>query len=97
GQFERFEDTFDAAVDPESGGETPPEGRVEPVRGFGKVWRTNPSVRQFLGWAFGDESSGQIVYQRFDQGLMLAIAARTQIVVLSGSFEGPWRSFVGSF
>lgn len=97
GQFERFEDTFDSAIDPESGGETPPVGRVEPVRGFGKVWRTHPSVRQFLGWAFGDEAGGQITYQRFDRGLMLAISARTQIIVLAGSFDGTWRSFVGSF
>ncbi|MBN1967222.1 MAG: hypothetical protein JW910_21395 [Anaerolineae bacterium] len=37
-------------------GETPPAGLVQPVRGFGKVWAENESVREALGWAFLAES-----------------------------------------
>ena len=35
----------------------PPKGLVEPVRGFGKVWRegTGARVRERLGWATATE------------------------------------------
>jgi hypothetical protein len=33
----------------------PPPGYYEPVRGFGKVWRQVPRVRERLGWATGEE------------------------------------------
>ncbi|MBN1562661.1 MAG: hypothetical protein JXA10_02400 [Anaerolineae bacterium] len=29
----------------------PPEGLVQPRRGFGKLWRTNEDLRESLGWA----------------------------------------------
>ncbi|MFQ5594840.1 MAG: hypothetical protein ACE5HA_11905, partial [Anaerolineae bacterium] len=44
--YQRFEDTFDPEVDPARGGETPPDGLVEPMLGFGKVWRAQPAVRE---------------------------------------------------
>ena len=30
---------------------TPPDGRYQPEYGFGKVWRENAFVREYLGWA----------------------------------------------
>jgi len=49
-----WQDGVDAASDPSL---TPPEGLSQPVRGFGKVWRTKLSDQQrtTLGWATGDE------------------------------------------
>ena len=38
-------------------GRTPPEGRIAPARGFGKLWFTNSSVQQRLGWATAEEQS----------------------------------------
>lgn len=38
-------------------GEIPPEGRIQPERGFGKVWATTPAVRSRLGWALEPEVS----------------------------------------
>jgi hypothetical protein len=35
--------------------ELPPPGKFAPVRGFGKLWRTVPTVRQALGWAVSPE------------------------------------------
>jgi hypothetical protein len=35
---------------------SPPEGRSQPIRGFGLIWRDNPSVRDGLGWAIGGET-----------------------------------------
>lgn len=35
--------------------ETPPDGRVAPVRGFGRLWGNFDAVRERLGWGFSDE------------------------------------------
>lgn len=37
------------------GGETPPAGKIAPVRGFGKQWWTNRALRDAMGWATGPE------------------------------------------
>lgn len=49
----------------------PPPGLYEPVRGFGKVWRENPSIGNTLGWGTGPEIGLTGVYQRFEHGTML--------------------------
>jgi hypothetical protein len=100
GTFHRFDDTFDPAIDPESGGETPPTGFLEPVRGFGKVWRTFELTRTTLGWALAGEASITVVAQDFTQGRMLYIAARGEILILTYQGNptlGLWRSVAGTF
>jgi hypothetical protein len=77
GRYQQYSDTFDPNVDPERGGETPPSGLVEPIRGFGKVWRVNPDVRNGLGWGTTSESGGTAVIQRFDRGWMFDLTQRT--------------------
>ncbi len=42
--FEEGEPEFDPAI-------VAPAERYQPMRGFGKLWRENPAVRQALGWA----------------------------------------------
>jgi preprotein translocase subunit SecD len=42
--FEEGEPEFDPAI-------VAPADRFQPMRGFGKLWRENPAVRQALGWA----------------------------------------------
>lgn len=44
-----------------------PEGRHQPVRGFGKLWRENPAVRQTLGWAIEMERGHTTRYE-YHQG-----------------------------
>lgn len=59
GEWTSFPDQFregDAESDP---GITPPEGVLQPIRGFGLVWRTQPNVRDRLGWALGTEYAYQ--------------------------------------
>lgn len=101
GTFQRFNDTYNAAVDPVSGGETPPAGLFEPVRGFGKVWRENASVRNALGWAIGSEQGTQTVSLDFDRGRMLSTPVRGDIVILvyqnGNIILGAWRAVVGQF
>lgn len=100
GTFLRFEDTFNASVDPFSGGEVPPGSLLEPVRGFGKVWRTYANVKGGLGWAVSAESAAQATYQLFERGRMIYLPTRGDVLVLSenaGGGSGTWISVPGWF
>ena len=66
-----FEDTWDEGQ-PNNGGITPPAGRFEPQRGFGKLWRDRPLLRRSLGWATAPEQPATGVYQQWDGGAMLS-------------------------
>jgi hypothetical protein len=55
GRWYVFDDTFqdgEAELDPSL---VPPEGYIQPIRGFGKVWRSNTELREALGWAIAAE------------------------------------------
>ncbi len=63
GQVYVFPDLWSAS-DPDSGnGQTPPEGLIEPVGGFGKIWREHPDVHDALGWATDTETLYNVTYQ----------------------------------
>lgn len=81
-------DTWIAGVDPERGNESPPAGLVEPIRGFGKVWRENTAVRDALGWALAVEAGMQVSIQRYERGAMMTHPQRGE-VILWGS-DGTW-------
>jgi len=83
--YQRFEDTFDAAVEPVGGGETPPNGLVEPIYGFGKVWREKPGVRESLGWATSGEIPGVGRFQMFTGGGMIWMSQTNQTYVFTHS------------
>ncbi len=51
GNWSCYYDTFQEG-DPEVDSSlVPPEGLIQPHRGFGKVWRAQPTIREALGWA----------------------------------------------
>lgn len=66
--------------------ELPPPGRYAPVRGFGKLWRTNPQVRQALGWATTPEQAANAVIWQFvsQSGLnwMIGNTATNRVTIL---------------
>ncbi len=100
GRFRRFDDTWVSGVDPETGGETPPLGLIEPKRGFGKVWRINLDVRGSLGWGVTDEQGASGTYQAFDRGRALFLPQRGDTILLiddPGGASGTWRSLPTSF
>lgn len=89
GTFARYDDTWTEGVDPESGGETAPAGRVAPIRGFGKVWRSNAPVQQGLGWALAGEVGAGAQIQRFERGEMIYVSSINQtFIFIAGS---GWR------
>lgn len=64
---------------------SPPAGMLQPIRGFGLVWRSHGAVKQRLGWATaretpfdgafqGDADSDSVMYLRDKDGTILALA-----------------------
>ncbi|MCB9160184.1 MAG: hypothetical protein H6644_10050 [Caldilineaceae bacterium] len=84
--WQLFPDTFvdgDPADDPAL---TPPPGLQQPVRGFGKVWREQPGVRDLLGWATAPEESRDARLQEFARGIAVQLGDRT--LVLGATLDG---------
>ncbi len=99
-RFRRFPDTWVEGVDPNSGGEVPPDGLIEPIRGFGKVWRLNPDVRAALGWAVTGELGGVVTLQAFERGRAIFLPDRGETIVMIDNPDGQsgsWRAFSGGF
>jgi hypothetical protein len=70
GEWLIFVDDWDEAIDPPYDLElTPPEGLLQPVRGFGKVWREKMTdeQREALGWA-GYEEIAFVTDYRYEAG-----------------------------
>jgi hypothetical protein len=100
GRFRRFADTFVEGSDPEGMGEIPPPGRIEPIRGFGKVWRSNPDVRAALGWAVTGEDGGTATLLLFDHGRAVFLPQRGETYLLIDDADGQtgmWRANSGAF
>ncbi len=71
---------------PHGTGLTPPPGMVEPIRGFGWVWRNKMNgAGGPMGWALdvehGFENTGQV--QMFEQGMMFKGSSTKQYVLLN--------------
>ncbi len=96
GTYQRFNDTFTEGIDPDSSGAQPPPGLQEPVRGFGKVWRENPAVRETLGWATSGESGGTARVLMFERGEMLSVAQANQTYIMISGAPGTWTARSGS-
>lgn len=95
GTWKAYDDTWQEGRDIVKWGYVPPAGRVEPIRGFGKVWRSylgGPSGQ--LGWATEPERGFYGVVQPFDRGLMLW-SNRKVIFVLFNS--GAWTQYSDTY
>jgi hypothetical protein len=69
--------------EPASGGETPPPGLYEPIRGFGKLWHSDPHIRNTLGWGAAPESPDQGIVQTFNSdALMLYRSGADRVFIL---------------
>ncbi|MBX3065360.1 MAG: hypothetical protein KF726_20460 [Anaerolineae bacterium] len=74
---------------PESDGSfVPPAGLLQPVRGFGLVWRTNQQIRDALGWATSGEQPYQGIWQDFERGWMMTSADGRVFALIPGSPTG---------
>jgi hypothetical protein len=55
GEWYVYQDTFDEAVDKDDESIIAPDGKFVPKRGFGKLWRQTPGLRDALGWGITPE------------------------------------------
>lgn len=92
GTYQRLNDTFIEGVDPESVGSQPPEGLLEPRRGFGKAWRDNPPVRDRIGWASSPETPSSAQVLPFERGEMVRVDGLGQTFVFVSGAPGTWRA-----
>jgi hypothetical protein len=98
GSLEEYDDTF-VEGEPESDPSfVPPPGLYQPIRGFGKLWRTHPEVRDRLGWATAPEQGFYTQWQTqrpvtLGTGLFYARRISGKIVE-AGAWDvtgGTWR------
>lgn len=59
-----YDDTWTESEPDRDPSIVPPAGFFQPIRGFGKLWRTNEQVRNSLGWATGEEIGYQAAIQQ---------------------------------
>lgn len=99
--YRQFVDTWDASQ-PASSGLAPPAGLLEPMRGFGKVWRENPDVRAQLGWATTPEAADRTDVQGWSSGgamlwLLLSNDFRHQLAIVYAFVPGGGVEAVSGF
>ncbi len=63
GRFEKHPDTWTEGEPESDPSIVPPAGLYQPIRGFGKLWRTNAAVRDRLGWATAPEQGFNTFWQ----------------------------------
>lgn len=88
GSWDRYEDTWAEGMPEQDPNITPPAGLQQPIRGFGKVWRENTSVRDKVGWVLSGEAGYTATYQRQMQeslgGVQYVRTLENKIVRLNG-------------
>ncbi|MDA8217951.1 MAG: Ig-like domain-containing protein [Dehalococcoidales bacterium] len=78
----------------EQSAEEAPSGLVAPVRGIGKVWRNEATIRDSLGWATTPEHGYTGASQAFAEGQMIWLDSG-QIIVLHT--DGSWEQYADNF
>lgn len=63
GTYEYYEDTWTEGMAESDPAIVPPAGLLQPIRGFGKLWRENANVRDGLGWATTPEQGFTTTWQ----------------------------------
>jgi hypothetical protein len=71
----------------------PPGDFYQPVRGFGKVWRERPGVREALGWATAEEQGFTAIIQEFTGGTVWQDAGGEGQVTLFNDGSSQTRGF----
>lgn len=89
GRWLSYADTFregEAEFDPAF---SAPDGRQQPMRGFGKVWREHPDLRDAIGWALAKEEPAAAARQAFERGQILRV--NVFMYTMIGEEEGSWE------
>ena len=91
GAWESFPDTF-AEGEPEFDPNlSPPDDRLQPIRGFGKLWRGSQDIRDRLGWALQEELGYTPYYHEFERGYLIGSPSGTLALIRESESGGHWR------
>ncbi|MFO7633680.1 MAG: hypothetical protein R6W76_14140, partial [Caldilinea sp.] len=88
GRWISYEDVFREGMRESDPAFAPPAGKQQPMRGFGKVWREHPDLRDAIGWALTKEEPATALRQSFERGEMLR--ASVFVYTMIGEEEGSW-------
>lgn len=91
GGWQLFDDTFEEGMMEVDHSLSPPAGRQQPVRGFGKVWREAEGVKDRIGWANDKEYpiDGQV--QRFEHGTMVQVGVNRYAAAILPDGSTVWH------
>jgi hypothetical protein len=89
GSWTGHPDTWDSSQPPADTALQPPGGLLQPVRGFGKVWRERLGGPEAgIGWALVKEQGYEMVAQPFAGGeIFLGPWGEVYVLYTSGSWE----------
>jgi hypothetical protein len=91
GQYWQVADSWTEDMPASDGMLVPPEGLLQPVRGFGLAWRNAQAIRDNIGWATAPEYAYQGFWQDFERGAMF-VGVGSQVYALftaDGQHSGP--------
>jgi hypothetical protein len=88
GSWERYADTFEDGMVERNPAIVPPGGKLQPERGFGKIWREQPQVRERIGWALAPETPADVQLHPFERGSMIRLGVAAY--ALLGEARGTW-------
>jgi hypothetical protein len=90
GTWRSFADTFEEGDRESDAAFAPPAGKMQPIRGFGKVWRDNPDVREQLGWAMAKEAAQPAEVHTFERGVILRYGPLLFVAIGIDIDRGTW-------
>ena len=95
GQYDVFVDTWMTGEPISDESLVAPAGFGQPIRGFGKIWRTQPGVAESLGWAIEGETGYELIWQDETptevEALRYIQVGETTLIQLSHSLQsGLW-------
>ena len=96
GRWARFDDTWQEGQPEADPSIVAPAGRLQPIRGFGRVWREHAEVRAGLGWATAPEQGYTATWQPQMRESLPSVeyvsALDGQVIEYTGMTDGVWRA-----
>ncbi len=90
GQFWQVADSWSEGMPADDPAFNAPPGVIQPVRGFGLVWRSNAAIRDALGWGTQPEASVAGFWQDFERGAMFSTGGTVYaLFTAEGRHSGP--------
>lgn len=93
GTYRRFEDSYAAGADRESGGPSPPEGLFQPVERLGKIWRIIPGLIEQIGFGIEPQTSALAQMQLYQYGEMVYLPINQIVFAFWRAQPDSWTVF----